>query len=253
MGSLASGALDGQLVSLAVPETGRLFRLEFSDTDALIAGLPAGGRATVAVVPAASMPEAIWALLLERQTIALVADLDGDDIVSIRLANSDDDHVAELVESGSTVNELTPAHLITVLVPVPRLAVFGGGPNAQSLDDTARLLGWHVSRSTDPDTAMGLMAGLSPLDAAIVMGHDVEASSRVLGAALESRAGYIGALGSMKMQQNRADWLAYRGVTDISRVHGPAGFDIGARSPAEIALSVLAEAVGELNRSESAD
>jgi xanthine dehydrogenase accessory factor len=64
-----------------------------------------------------------------------------------------------------------------------------------------------------------------------------------LAAALESDAGYIGALGSQKMQQNRADWLAYRGITEISRVHGPAGVDIGATSPAEIAISILAQAI----------
>jgi len=81
-----------------------------------------------------------------------------------------------------------------------------------------------------------------------VMGHDVEASSTVLAAALESRAGYIGALGSLRMQQNRADWLAYRGITDLSRVHGPAGIDIAARTPAEVAVSILAEAVATLNR-----
>jgi len=45
------------------------------------------------------------------------------------------------------------------------------------------------------------------------------------------------------MQQNRADWLAYRGITEISRVHGPAGVDIGATSPAEIAISILAQAI----------
>ena len=46
-----------------------------------------------------------------------------------------------------------------------------------------------------------------------------------------------------RTQQARADWLAYRGYSDLSRIHGPAGLDIGADTPAEIALSILAEAV----------
>ena len=64
-------------------------------------------------------------------------------------------------------------------------------------------------------------------------------------AALESDVGYIGALGARRMQENRADWLAYRGVTDLTRIHGPAGLDIGADTPAEIAVSILAEAIAE--------
>jgi xanthine dehydrogenase accessory factor len=50
-------------------------------------------------------------------------------------------------------------------------------------------------------------------------------------------------LGSRRTQQARADWLAYRGITDLDRVHGPAGLDIGANTPPEIAVSILAEAM----------
>jgi xanthine dehydrogenase accessory factor len=98
------------------------------------------------------------------------------------------------------------------------------------------------------DLAIGLLASLSPLDAAVIMGHEVEVSSRNLGAALEGDAGYIGALGSAQKQQDRADWLAYQDVTDLSRVFGPAGIDISASSPAEIAVSVIAQAIAELKK-----
>jgi xanthine dehydrogenase accessory factor len=254
MGSLASGALDSHLSSLARPSSGGLTSVELSDVDALIAGLPAGGHALLAVVRADQLPAHLWGLLLERRTVAVVATRDGQRFTSISVHSVDDADVADqrvrdLLAAGRTVSELTDDRLITVLAPVPRLAISGGGPNAEALEDAARLLGWQVSRASDPDIASGLMAGLSPIDAAVITGHDVEASSRVLGAALESRAGYIGSLGSPKMQQNRADWLAYRGITELDRVHGPAGFDIAARTPAEIAVSVLAEAIAVLNRS----
>jgi len=86
------------------------------------------------------------------------------------------------------------------------------------------------------------------MDAVVVLGHDVETSSRSLMAALDSDAGYIGSVGSASMQQSRADWLAYRDVTDLSRVHGPAGLDLGARSPAEVAVSIVAQILGERHR-----
>ena len=70
----------------------------------------------------------------------------------------------------------------------------------------------------------------------MVASHDQELAGRALAAALSSDVGYIGALGSRRIQQARADWLAYRGITDVGRIHGPAGLDIGADTPAEIAL-----------------
>jgi xanthine dehydrogenase accessory factor len=84
------------------------------------------------------------------------------------------------------------------------------------------------------------------------MGHEVEPVGRVLAAALGSEVGYIGALGSRRMHEQRVDWLAYRGITDVARVHGPAGLDIGASSAGEIAISIIAQALAVRHRGESA-
>ena len=131
----------------------------------------------------------------------------------------------------------------TVVRPVTRLLVAGAGPIADALADQGRLLGWKVVQEASPGAVMGYAAQLSHLDACVVIGHDVESSGRNLMAVLEGHAGYIGAVGSQAMQDARADWLAYREVTDLSRVHGPAGLHIGARTPAEVAVAIVAEIV----------
>lgn len=245
MGSIADGLLDAHLTALPSSDSGLLVPIEFSVTDALIAGVPEGAGATLAVVPADRFPEALWALLLERRPVCLTATLDDRRITSISLTPpSDLDGEAADAHAGErSIVVRRDDRIVTVLHPVPRLAVFGAGPIVDALESGARWLGWQVERAADPDRGTGLMNGLARTDSAIITGHDVEAAGRVLEAALDSGAGYIGSIGSIRMQDQRADWLAYRGVTDLSRVHGPAGVDIGARTPAEIALSVLAEAV----------
>ncbi len=250
MGALASGFLDAHLADLPTHAHGSLVRIEMTGTDALIAGLPEGSRATLAVVPGTALPEEVWPLLLERRPLAISASIDGNRLgdFDLHLPDTDDDLAAERLARGHPTSALTDERLVTAFVPVTRLAVFGGGPIAEALAAGAGLLGWQVAVSSDPDVAAGHMAGLAAIDAAVVMGHDVESSSRVLGAALDSAAGYIGSLGSLRMQQQRADWLAYRGITDLDRVHGPAGIDIAAKTPPEVALSVLAEVVAVRNR-----
>jgi xanthine dehydrogenase accessory factor len=107
----------------------------------------------------------------------------------------------------------------------------------------AELLGWHTDVITQVSSATGVIAGLARLDTVVVASHDTDLAGAALAAALGAEVGYIGSLGSRRTQQARADWLAYRGLTDLDRIHGPAGLDIGANSPPEIAVSVLAEAL----------
>lgn len=84
---------------------------------------------------------------------------------------------------------------------------------------------------------------LGPRDAILVFTHDPKFDEPALLAALESGAGYIGALGSRRTHADRQDRLRAAGVTDtdLRRINSPCGLDIGARTPSETAVAVLGE------------
>jgi xanthine dehydrogenase accessory factor len=255
IGKIFDGAFDGAMSDHSNRKlpTGRLLNIQVNEFEATISGIPTGTNAQFLVVPADHFDPDTWPAMIDRVPIAIVAHLDQDEVTRVDVfdessINTADAQTSELFEKGTTAYEIHPDRVISVLFPVTRLVVAGQGPIADAIADLGSTLGWNVSVVMRNDLAIGLLASLSPLDAAIIMGHEVEVSSRNLGAALEGAAGYIGALGSMKMQQDRADWLAYQDVTDLSRVFGPAGVDISASSPVEIAISVLAQAIAELKK-----
>ena len=125
----------------------------------------------------------------------------------------------------------------------PSCCIVGGGPIAEALGRAAELLGWQVRSFTESGEAAAQVVGLSGIDSVVVFSHDDELTGPALRAALSSPVGYIGALGSRPVQESRADWLVRRGVNDLARIHGPAGLDIGASTPAEIAVSILAQSL----------
>jgi xanthine dehydrogenase accessory factor len=248
IGSLCNGLLNQHVEFIPGSTRGRLVHLELTGTDALIAGIPEGGTATVAIAPASVLPESLWTALLDRKPVMLSATVEHGTLHGFVLGPIDD-----AIDGSGTRFEISDQQLHSCFVPVQRLAVFGNGPIVDALTTYATALGWQVGAAGEPERGIGLMNALSHIDSAVIMGHDIESSSRVLEAALESDAGYIGSIGAPRMQDQRADWLAYRGVTDLSRVHGPAGLDIAAKTPAEIALSVIAEAVSYHNRTADAE
>jgi len=233
VGEVLAGALNDQLVDLAYQSgTGRLVDLTVGELDAQLAGLPAGGDVRCLLVPATDLPAGLWDRLRRREPVGLLTRLDGHRVVDISLISPPDGDPA--VEAD---------RVVTVFRPVPQLVIVGGGPVADALKANAELLGWRTHTVTDARGATGVIAGLAALDKVVVMGHDDDLTGAALAAALAGEVGYIGALGSRRMQQSRADWLAYRGITDLDRIHGPAGLDIGASTPAEIAVSIIAEAL----------
>jgi xanthine dehydrogenase accessory factor len=84
---------------------------------------------------------------------------------------------------------------------------------------------------------------LDARDVVAVMSHDERYDAELVLAALRSGAGYVGAMGSRRTQDRRTVALLERGasVDELAALHAPIGLDIGASTPAETAVSVLAE------------
>jgi xanthine dehydrogenase accessory factor len=249
IGSVLSGSLDDQLVHLCdAGRRGRLVRLEVADFDAELAGLSCGGNARCLLVPAADLPTGLWERLRARDPVCLVTRVDGDEVLDTAMfgpetiADAGGD-AAAMFARGTSDTHVAPDTVITVLWPVPKLVIVGSGAIADALTRAADLLGWQTRIVTEVSAATGVIATLAALDKLVVTSHDNDLAGPALAAALAGEVGYIGALGSRRTQESRTDWLAYRGVTDLSRVHGPAGLDIGAGTPPEIAVSIIAEAL----------
>jgi xanthine dehydrogenase accessory factor len=216
IGQVMGGAFDGMLADAADRRlaTGRRIRHTVTTIESPTCGLEVGTEVEFLLVPADQFPSELWPRLLDRQAVTFTARLDGDVVTSIDLVSGSDQ------ESASPGPEDRPAVFVSdddvtvVLAPVTRLVIAGQGPIAAALAAQGELLGWKVVVERRPAMVSGLAAGLSPLDGMVVMGHDLE--------------------------------MSLRDVTDLSRVHGPAGLDIGSQGPAEIAVSIVAEMIEAL-------
>jgi xanthine dehydrogenase accessory factor len=156
--------------------------------------------------------------------------------------------------------------LVTPRNPPLRLVIVGAVHIAESLSRIAREAGYSVT-VVDPRSAfvraerfpgVTLVAEwpqqalpLLHIDrrtAVVLLTHDPKIDDPALQVVLASDAFYIGALGSTRTQARRLGRLACAGIDPVAlaRIHGPAGLPIGARTPAEIALSILAQVTAEL-------
>ncbi|MBH53871.1 MAG: hypothetical protein CMI18_05935 [Opitutaceae bacterium] len=100
-----------------------------------------------------------------------------------------------------------------------------------------------------PENALSKIQ-LTPFDSLVALTHDPKIDDQALKIALKSKASYIGALGSTRSHEVRLKRLASEAIdqNDLARIHGPVGLDIGSSTPAEIALSIIAEMVQLKNR-----
>lgn len=157
---------------------------------------------------------------------------------------------------------------VEVTLPPPTLVIVGGVHIAIALTALAKTLGYRTI-VVDPRTAFGSEARFPHADQLIqawpdealaqisltrgtaiaMLTHDPKLDDPALKLALPSPAFYVGALGSPATQAKRRARLLAEGLTEaqISRLHGPIGLDLGARSPEEIALAVMAQVVAARN------
>lgn len=120
--------------------------------------------------------------------------------------------------------------------------VVGGGEVATALESITRTLGCEP---IVVDTLDDTLAALSDADSVVVLSHHDGVDGPAIAAALANGTTYVGAMGSRKTQTRRREWMLENGVTSeqLERVHTPIGLDIGANTPAEIALSIAAEII----------
>lgn len=147
-------------------------------------------------------------------------------------------------------------------VPSPRLLIVGAVHIAQALAPMAAAAGFEVIvidprgafASAErfpgvelcgewPDEALARL-GLDGATALVALSHDPKLDDPALELALPSQVFYIGALGSRRTHEKRLGRLRDAGLGDkVGRIHSPIGLDLGGRSPAEIAVAILAEVI----------
>jgi len=176
--------------------------------------------------------------------------------------------LAERLRSGKSgmVDSPEGRVFLTVHVPAPQLVITGAVHISQTLAPIGKLLGYDVT-IVDPRTAFASIErfpdvkviaewpdqalpplGIDHYTAFVALTHDPKIDDPALMHALSRDCFYIGALGSKKTHARRITRLKEQGLSDadIGRIHAPIGFDIGAVSPAEIAVAIMAEITARL-------
>ncbi|WP_153770419.1 XdhC family protein [Labrenzia sp. CE80] len=212
----------------------------------------------------------------ERRAAILVTDIDsGAQRLILRSADCSNDPLHEELKrrfrsgkSGMVDLDDGTSAFLTVNVPPPRLMIIGAVHISQALVPMAEIAGFDVT-IVDPRTAFATEerfpggtlkaewpedvlknAPLDPYTAVAAVTHDPKIDDSPLIEALKSGCFYVGALGSRKTHGKRVERFKAAGVSDaqIDRIDAPIGLDIGAASPAEIAVAVLGTIIFALRK-----
>lgn len=262
-GSVSGGCVEGAVIDAALESlaSGTGTRLDFGVADAAAweVGLSCGGRIAVLVTPVGDngLPVADLGVLADdmaaRRAGAVTLDARTGTMLKIDSGVAGSDSALSGDEAQFTFSHQPPR----------RVVVIGGVHITQFLAPMARQAGYDVvvidpravfsSESRFPGTTCltawpdEALAELQPDagTAVVTLTHDPKIDDPGLQAALASEAFYIGCLGSRRTHAARCDRLREAGFgdRDLARIHGPVGLDIGARTPAEIAVSILAQMI----------
>lgn len=275
-GSVSGGCVEGAVITEAVEamEDGACRVLSFgvSDDTAFEVGLACGGQIEVMVEPVdvgqgptAKELQALVEARAERRPVIWEVDTE---TWTRRLIARDpaDPEIETLFRTDKSVRE--GAVFRGVHNPPLRLVIVGAVHIAQPLVQMARLAGYDIVMCDPrdsfasaerfpgetflegwPDEALENY-GLDARTAVVTLSHDPKIDTPALQVALASEAFYIGALGSTRTHAKRVAALQEAGLSDaaIARIDGPVGLDIGASSPAEIAVSIMGEMTERLRR-----
>jgi xanthine dehydrogenase accessory factor len=207
-----------------------------------------------------------------RKAVLLVTDLDTGEERLVEESAIPADPLASVLSQqlrqgrSATIEQDGRRHFITVHVPPVRLVMIGAVHISQALVPLARLVGYDPI-VVDPRTAFAsperfpdvqLIAewpdvalpplGIDRYSAFVALTHDPKIDDPALSHALARDCFYVGALGSRKTHARRLERLREAGVGEqnLARIRAPIGLDIGAISPSEIAVSIIAEITASL-------
>jgi len=278
VGSVSGGCVEGAVVAEALEalEDGQPRLLEYgvSDAEAFAVGLACGGTIRVLVEPVGKgdgpgldLLRGLTAARAARTPIAYAVDTATWERRLVRGAGDPLWSAAQAAlvadRSGFEGDWFIAAHN-----PPLRMVVVGAVHIAQALVPMARLAGYDVlvvdpreafgsaARFPDtalthdwPDTALADF-GLDSRTAVVTLTHDPKLDDPAIRAALDAPVFYLGCLGSSRTHTRRLDRLREAGVPEetLARIHAPIGAAIGARSPAEIAIAILAQITERLRR-----
>ncbi|PWR21013.1 XdhC family protein [Zavarzinia compransoris] len=270
VGSVSGGCVERAVIEAAQEaiDDGRHRVLSFgvADADAWALGLACGGRIRVLVEPVARTPDFTeWEQAVAAGRPAVRAtDLETG---SNTLRYPDDEAAAAVLAADQAQLSADGRLFLNPFSPPLRLVLVGAVHIAEPLARMATIAGYAVTvvegrrafarAELFPDAALraGWPAeilpdlGLDQRSAVITLTHDPKFDDGALAAALATPAFYIGALGSKKTHAKRLARLAVAGfdTAALARVHGPVGLDIGAGTPGQIAVAILAEMTAVLH------